>query len=325
MVVDVWYPAALKEGDEIAQYHPTVLERAAYRDPAVDLHAGPHPIVAFSHGYMGVRFQSLDIMEHVASHGFVVVAPDHKYNTLLDGNRDYDAQGMLERPDDLRYAVDHLLGLGSEPGRFNAAFREGDYAAIGHSFGAFTVMRLGGGEVDWAGMQATCEAGEGLGQACGALAEILDSDDGSHGEGDDRVVTAIPMAPGIWYAFGPNGIGLESLRQPFVLGARMDETLEWPTEGEPTYEAMLPSKRLALFDKAGHYGFSMLCEVVPGFKPECGGLEAGWEDLDLIHALSNTWIMAHLGEVLLADNRYSPWLLPESADAWPDVSLSTEP
>jgi hypothetical protein len=88
---------------------------------------------------------------------------------------------------------------------------------------------------------------------------------------------------------------------------------------------MLPSKRLALFDKAGHYGFSMLCEVVPGFKPECGGLEAGWEDLDLIHALSNTWIMAHLGEVLLADNRYSPWLLPESADAWPDVSLSTEP
>jgi len=324
MVADVWFPAALREGDEIAQYTPSVLEGAAYRDPRVDLHAGPHPVVVFSHGYLGVRFQSNYLMEHLASHGFVLIAPDHTYNTLLDGDSDFDVQMMLERPDDLRYAVDHLFELGGESGRFEGAFLEGDYAAIGHSFGAVTVMRLGGGEVDWAGLEETCSRGEGMGQACNAMAEISAMDDGSYGEADARVSTVVPMSPGLWYAFGEDGSGLEQLRHPFVFAGKLDETFEWSTEAEPSYSAMAAPKRLALFEKAGHYGFSILCDVVPGFKPECGGEEAGWEDLDLIHALSSTWVTAHLGETLLSDDRYSPWLLEDTAEAWPSVNLTVE-
>src|SRR5690606_6372290 len=41
---------------------------------------GPFPFVAFSHGNGGVRFQNTFQAERLASHGFVVVAPDHTGN-----------------------------------------------------------------------------------------------------------------------------------------------------------------------------------------------------------------------------------------------------
>ena len=321
LVLDVWYPAIVEEGDVIAHYEPTILTGQAYRDATVDLHAGAHPLVAFSHGYLSIRFQSFELNEYLASHGFVVVAPDHQYNTLLDVDRSMDVQMMLERPDDLRHAVDYLLELGQSPGFFKGAFREDAYAAIGHSFGSVTVMRLGGGQVDWDGMAAACERGDGMGSICGALDSIHSLADGSHGEGDDRVSTVVPMSPGFWYGFGEEGEGLSTVREPFVFAGGLDDILGWEREGEPAYEAMAPPKRLAFFEKAGHYGFSILCDVMPGFKAECGGVADGFEDLDLIHRLTNTWVTAHLGEVLLGDERYSPWLESSTADEWEQIRL----
>jgi len=321
LVLDVWYPALVGPGDVIAQYEPTILTGQAYRDPPVDLHAGPHPVVAFSHGYLSIRFQSFDMNEYLASHGFVVVAPDHQYNTLLDVDRSKDVQMMLERPDDLRHAVDHLFDLGQSPGVFQGAFREDAYAAVGHSFGSVTVMRLGGGQVDWEGMATACARGDGMGNVCGALESIHSLADGSHGEEDDRVSTVIPMSPGIWYGFGEDGAGLETVRKPFVFGGGLDDILDWEREGEPSYLAMAAPKRLAFFEHAGHYGFSILCDVIPGFKPECGGVEKGFEDLDLIHRLTNTWVTAHLGETMLGDPRYSPWLESSTADEWEQITL----
>ena len=66
--------------------------------------------------------------------------------------------------DDLRFSVDHLLEEGREPGRFEGLYQEDAYGVIGHSFGTITAMRLGGGEVDWPGMTAVCEQGQGKGQ-----------------------------------------------------------------------------------------------------------------------------------------------------------------
>ncbi len=43
--------------------------------------AGDFPLVIYSHGNGGLRYVSAFLTEHLASHGFVVMAPDHTGNT----------------------------------------------------------------------------------------------------------------------------------------------------------------------------------------------------------------------------------------------------
>lgn len=44
--------------------------------------AGSHPVVVYSHGWGGFRSIQSDLAEDLASHGYVVVAPDHTYGAL---------------------------------------------------------------------------------------------------------------------------------------------------------------------------------------------------------------------------------------------------
>ncbi len=314
LVADVWYPAEISDEDTLATYEYTVISGISYDTPKVDLRAGAHPLVAFSHGYISIRYQSFFLMEHLASHGFMVIAADHPTNTLFDVDENNNTRMMLERPDDIRYSVDHLQHLSSQPGLFEQALRDDTYAAMGHSFGAVTAMWLGGADVDWATLEHYCAAGIGNGQVCSLIHTVADIDDGSHGGPDSRVRTTIPLSPGFWYAFGDEGAGLAAIASPFVLAGTRDDILSWPDEAEPTWDAMAAPKRLARFDNAGHYGFSMLCDLIPGFRDECAGPDGGWESLPWIQDRSQTLIMAHLGTTLLGDSRYEPWLTPEQAN-----------
>src|SRR5215468_9770434 len=56
--------------------------RDAPRAP-IDPAAG---LVVFSHGFRGMRWQSTFLTVAMASHGYVVAAPDHQGNTMFDGS-----------------------------------------------------------------------------------------------------------------------------------------------------------------------------------------------------------------------------------------------
>ena len=92
--VQAWYPAAdsatdlpLESFDLAGLLNPglqaqipadkrPLYEIAAH--PDADAGAdGPYPVVLFSHGFAGFPEQSADLVTHLASWGFVVVAPDH--------------------------------------------------------------------------------------------------------------------------------------------------------------------------------------------------------------------------------------------------------
>ena len=308
LVAEVWYPAELSPEDEIATYQYTIVSGISYQDPKVDLRFGPHPLVAFSHGYISIRYQSYYLMEHLASHGFVVIATDHPTNTLFDVDESNNTLMMLERPDDIRHSVDHIQELAGQPGLFENALSDDSYTVMGHSFGAVTAMWLGGAQVDWETLADYCDQGIGNGQVCGLVHTVETIDDGTHGGPDPRVSGTIPISPGLWYAFGDGGTGLASVVDPFVLAGTLDDILSWPDEAEPSWQAMSNPKHLALFEKAGHYGFTMLCGLIPGFREECAGPEDGWEDLGWIQDRSKTLVMAYLGIQRLGDERYEPWL-----------------
>ena len=67
------------------------------------------PVVAFSHGNGGIRFQSIFLTEVLAQHGYVVVAPDHPHNTLLDFDESASGTVAMRRPGDVTSAVDELF------------------------------------------------------------------------------------------------------------------------------------------------------------------------------------------------------------------------
>jgi len=60
---------------------PTTLATDAYQDVPIAT-PGPFPVVMFSHGFSGYPEQSSFLTDHLATWGFVVVAPDHRSRDL---------------------------------------------------------------------------------------------------------------------------------------------------------------------------------------------------------------------------------------------------
>lgn len=61
--------------------------------------SGAFPVIIYSHGWSGVRTDTLNQIEHLASHGYVVIAPDHAYiaaATVLE-----DGEVVPQNPDAL--------------------------------------------------------------------------------------------------------------------------------------------------------------------------------------------------------------------------------
>jgi predicted dienelactone hydrolase len=319
LVADIWYPAHAEEDGELAQYAPTTLAIGAYRDPPPAVQEAP--IVAFSHGFMAIRFQSAYLMEHLARHGYVVVAVDHPGNTFLDPDEDAIFQVLVERPDDLRHAVDELMRISADSTEPLSGVAGGpEYAAIGHSFGTHTALVLAGAQLDYQGFLSHC--GEDPSPAACSYVHQFDIDEWEmHGTADDRVSAVLPMSPGLWYFFGSEGGGLSETPPSLVLAGTMDGVLKYTEEAVPVFEAMNSPKRLATFHGAGHYGFSDICLLASFLSDECGGTQDGWQDIGTTQTHSKTLAAAFLGLELRGEERYGDWLDPE---AWDGPGLSLE-
>jgi predicted dienelactone hydrolase len=323
MRLEVWYPARVSEGAEPDPYEDVPITIGSFRQAVPEVESGPFPLVAFSHGFAGIRVQSAFLTEHLASHGFVVVAPDHNFNTFLDIDQSKTVQVLLERPDDIRYAVDHVLALSDGDDRFLGGMIElGDgYAMIGHSFGAYTSAVVAGGTLDPGYAEVYCA--ERGGQVCSYLDDFEPSMLEGHGTGDDRAVLSVPMSGGLWYLFGEGGAGLSSVRNPLVIGGSRDQVLGYEDELLPSYDAMSAPKRLATFVDAGHYGvFSEMCFVKPfaglfasGEFADCAGLAEGYMDIEAGKLALKTLVTAYLKDQLVGDGRYAvDWTAEGMAD-----------
>lgn len=96
--------------------------------------SGPLPLVLMSHCTEGFRFSLHSIAERLASHGFLVAAPDHVDNTRFDAGAPLNNAFLAVRADDISGVLDVLLDAGS----VDAA----RIAMVGHSFGAVTTAKV---------------------------------------------------------------------------------------------------------------------------------------------------------------------------------------
>lgn len=176
LTIETWYPteagqdeapisALVVDADDRATYD-TLLAAAPAGCPSLVTAAtvdatpatGTWPVVAMSHCHSCTRFSTVTVAERLASHGFVVVAPDHAGNTLfdeLDGSSlPLDTDTLAIREADLGFALDQAL-----TGQLvSGLVVDGDQVGVyGHSFGAVTAAillqdRLGQGSAPIAGM-----------------------------------------------------------------------------------------------------------------------------------------------------------------------------
>jgi predicted dienelactone hydrolase len=101
----IWYPTSADESSMPVQD----------AEPAAD--DGPYPIVLFSHGASGSPGHASYLTEHLASWGYVVVAPPHPGNTIDDGPCPTEclAESYINRLPDMIFTLDEVLGLDDDP------------------------------------------------------------------------------------------------------------------------------------------------------------------------------------------------------------------
>ncbi len=117
----------------------------AHRDAPV--REGRFPLVVFSHGNGGTRHQNTFWCDFLASHGYIIVSPDHTGNarwTIIDG-KPIGAQSSerlnsaKDRPLDVCFLLDQMIRWDTGADKRFTGRIDTEHAAIaGMSFGSFT-------------------------------------------------------------------------------------------------------------------------------------------------------------------------------------------
>ena len=185
IAVQVWYPAQKVSDDSasapymarfsdlnpflrvplfalLANHLPLVKTHSYLNAPLSNL-SRLYPVLFFSHGLMGGRFQNTAQIEELASHGFIVVAPDHTYEAafavfpdghvitsqLLAGRESADAKAITnvdldQRIKDMKFLIAQFerLNMADDKGLFTNRLDMNHIGVFGHSMGGRTAIYL---------------------------------------------------------------------------------------------------------------------------------------------------------------------------------------
>lgn len=144
LLFQIAFEVDVAEADK--RFQNTAVRDARVRD-------GVFPLLLFSHGNAGLRMQNVFWCEHMASHGYIVMAPDHTGNaavTILDGrlipyqdSEEARKQAAIDRPKDLSFLIDAMTRMNKGgDSRFLGRVDLEHIGAAGHSFGGFTCTWL---------------------------------------------------------------------------------------------------------------------------------------------------------------------------------------
>lgn len=334
--VTMWYPAQNPDNlPQETEYRLGILRYEngrALRDALPLADGAPYPVVLFSHGNSGYRFQSTFLTEHLASYGFIVLATDHPTNTIVDAlNRETFTQNIPSnfayRPQDMIRLIEFGDNLNAD-GDFAGLLDMNSIAVMGHSFGGYTAFMTGGARLDFGKLATICNStSELLYNACfigdfeAQISDLWGYDNPPLGAWDSltdpRIKAVVALAP--WNAPVISIDPTTPYPPTLIIAGSGDMTTPVERDARQFY-AMLPPETTTYveLDNAGHFIFVDKCfaqAIQFGFFSSCSDLV--W-DMDRAHDLTNHFVTAFLLDELL-DNETAR--LTRAQDSFPAVTI----
>ncbi len=294
LLLRVWYPAVADSGAEPARYQLSngtinidLAAGIALDAPPVN-EGSDFPFVVHSHGNGGEGLLAYPYGELMASHGWILVAPNHTGNTAFDflETPDPGSKSALDRPNDLVAIMDEFeSGLDGDDLAGKA-----DTSAVfvfGHSFGGYTTFASGGVDSDIDAALENCEGSES--ESCQYLSDPDVEAAYREGFGDPRVVALAPQAPAIGSLIESeiSEMGIPTM----LMTGRLDQTTPQETSAEPSWAAMDdPDDIWVEMPEGAHYTFITICyDLDPGilalFRPDADEDGCGPEFIDAQEAV----------------------------------------
>ena len=310
--LEVWYPAILEAEQEHTEYRAQVgktkyvLIGRAGRDAPILETLSQFPLLIFSHGQPDDRIQTAYLLEHLASHGFVIAAIDHTGSTNADVTPLAYADGLVYRPQDILYVMTEV------PKRFASA-NPNNIGLIGYSYGGYSSLNVAGIGLDSNHTRAYCAGLPAAFFPC-AMLPFLPGLEAQRGASvirpDPRVKAVFVMAPygGLWMSESQ----LEAMRLPLFIGAGSEDDVAVPERDAFMMYAKSGSspKYLLTLEGARHHPWVVCPPEVIGTADERNCRETVWNRARA-HALTQHFATAFFKRFLKSQSEFETYLSPD--------------
>lgn len=256
LIVEVWYPAMLTDGQQPGEVYSSTtrnpaitasLEGRAVRDAIPMRSAGAVPLVIISHGYPGNRYLMSHMGENLASKGYVVASIDHRDSTYEDQQSFWST--LYNRPLDQLFVLEQISAMTSDSGSFlHDIVDAGRTGVVGYSMGGYgLIVNLGGGYSD------TVANYEGA-PPDGLAARFAATNPDFKAHRDTRIKAGFAIAPwgmarGVWEPLALHNIQIPT----FFLSGSLDTTAGYEDGTRAIFENAIKSDRYLLtYINAGH-------------------------------------------------------------------------
>jgi dienelactone hydrolase len=102
---------------------------------------GPFPMLMYSHGYSSARSEATRVAQRLASHGYIVVAPDFPLTSMLANGGSPDVNDAANQPGDVTFLIDKMLAASADVKHLLAnAIDKERIGALGVSLGGLTTL-----------------------------------------------------------------------------------------------------------------------------------------------------------------------------------------
>ena len=186
ITVNIWYPTEDQDG-ESGIYVGYLEDELVFLNANVTnpVHSNGFPLFLFSHGSFGYGGNSPFLMHHLTSHGFVVIAPDHKGNSILDYGTDQVPMIKIWRAQDNLASIQALQQL-----EWADLINSQDIVLGGHSYGGWDNWLLAGGILDQDALDTFCQNGSEFSRPCTTQEREAFRSDFK----EDKIKGIVPMA-----------------------------------------------------------------------------------------------------------------------------------
>lgn len=288
----------------------------------------PQPVVVISHGLNSDRQSYAYLAEHLASHGFGVIVPEHpgsskqRLRSLFEGiGRDVaEPVEFLDRPLDVQFLLDAVQKLSNEDPNFKDKLDLKNVGIIGQSFGGYTALASAGAPLNFEQLRQDCgrRLNTTLNISLVLQCQAIRLPSAPYQLADPRIKAAIAINPFASGVFGPKSMAKIQVPTLIVAGSA-DVVAPALDEQVQPFSALTTQKHyLALIQNGTHFstiapsvGTGTSLDNLRGVTGPFPGLARSY-----IQVLSLAFMQLYLRN----QTAYQPFLSPSGA-----ASLSQRP